>query len=575
MEAEVFGKELLHSFGNKEEQKMFSNTLVQVGLLLGACLFCLIMALCMYLSNNFDSKKRKWLLWMMLSTALLLFNDALAYIFRGYPGTVGYYLVRISNFMVFVLSNVIMFFFHVYVCSYLFPDDEGRNVRRARSVSYICALGIVLVIFSQFTDLYYYFDADNFYHRNTGYIISLLTPVSAMLIDLSLLLQFRKNIRKKIFISMLSYIVLPLMAVAIQTFWYGVSLINLSIGMAMIFMYIASMSEQNWEMYQLLKKKTEIEERLSISMTLNQCVKALSSDVDIDVAINKLLGVINEYFEGDRSYIFQLSEDGKTLKNTYEYVKEGITAQIENLQAVPIEAISTWMECFQRDEVYFMSNIEQENGSEAHDILQEQPIDRRFAVPLKEKKKIIGFLGVDNPQNHYDDATLLSSIQYFIINSIERKERQQQLEDLSYRDMLTGLYNRNKYIMVVESYNGKSLHNVGVAYIDLNGLKKMNDVHGHESGDGLICRAASAIMAVFPETGFRVGGDEFVIAKAEISEEQFLRKMDQLHEEMESRQVSVSVGVLWREEENDIVGMLKQADNIMYEAKRKYHLMER
>ena len=74
-------------------------------------------------------------------------------------------------------------------------------------------------------------------------------------------------------------------------------------------------------------------------------------------------------------------------------------------------------------------------------------------------------------------------------------------------------------------------------YIDLNGLKKMNDVHGHESGDGLICRAASAIMAVFPETGFRVGGDEFVIAKAEISEEQFLRKMDQLHEEMESRQI--------------------------------------
>lgn len=132
-----------------------------------------------------------------------------------------------------------------------------------------------------------------------------------MLIDLSLLLQFRKNIRKKIFISMISYIVLPLVAAAVQTFWYGVPLINLSIGMAMIFMYIASTSEQNWEMYQLLKKKAEIEERLSISMTLNRCVKALSSDVDIDVAINNLMGVINEYLEGDRSYIFEISEDGK------------------------------------------------------------------------------------------------------------------------------------------------------------------------------------------------------------------------------------------------------------------------
>lgn len=65
---------------------------------------------------------------------------------------------------------------------------------------------------------YYYFYEDNFYHRNTGYIISLLIPVTAMLIDLSLLLQFRKNIRKKIFVSMLSYIVLLLVAAAGQCF---------------------------------------------------------------------------------------------------------------------------------------------------------------------------------------------------------------------------------------------------------------------------------------------------------------------------------------------------------------------
>lgn len=217
---------------------------------------------------------------------------------------------------------------------------------------------------------------------------------------------------------MLSYIVLPLMAAAVQILRYGMPLINLSIGIAMIFMYIASMSEQNREMYQ-----------------------------------------------------------------------------------------------------------------------------------LKKKNKIIGFLGVDNPRNHYDDPTLLSSIQYFIINSIERKEKQHQLEDLSYRDMLTGLYNRNKYIRVVESYDGKVLHNVGVAYIDLNGLKKMNDVHGHEAGDALICRTESAIAAVFSGNAFRVGGDEFVVAQSEIAETEFLKKIDQLHKEMDNRKVSVSIGVLWKEKQ--------------------------
>lgn len=528
----------------------------------------------MYLSNNFDSKKRKWLLLMQIFTAMLLFNDALAYIFRGYSGILGYYMVRISNFMVFVLSNVIMFFFHVYVCSYLFTDKEWKNIRRTKSVSYICAIGIVLVIISQFTNLYYYFDANNLYHRNTGYIISLLIPVIAMFIDLSLLLQFRKNIRNKIFASMLSYILLPLVAAAIQTFWYGVSLINLSIGIAMICMYIASMNEQNWEMYQLLKKKTEIEERLSIAETLNKCVKALSSEIDIDAAVDNLLGVINEYFKGDRSYIFEIIEDGKTLQNIYEYVSDGVEAQIQNLQKVPIDVISVWMKCFEKDEVYFMSNIEQENGFESYDMLQEQQVDRLLAVPLKQGKKIIGFLGVDNPRNHYNDPTLLSSIQYFIINSMERKERQQQLEDLSYRDMLTGLYNRNKYIKIVESYDGKNLHNVGVAYIDLNGLKKINDMYGHEAGDDLIRRAASVIVSVFPGRAFRVGGDEFVIAQEEVEETEFLKKIEQIRKEMADRQVSASIGVLWKENQDDIVNMLKQADNIMYDVKKKYHMME-
>lgn len=508
---------------------------------------------------------------MQVITAVLLLNDALAYIFRGSLGIVGYYMVRISNFMVFVLSDVDMFFFHVYVCSYLFEDEKWKTIRRVKFVSYICAIGVGLVIISQFTNFYYYFDANNLYHRNTGYIISLLIPVISMFIDLSLLLQFRKNIRKKIFASMLSYIVLPLVAAAIQTVWYGLSLINLSIGVAMICMYIASMNEQNWEIYQLLKKKTEVEERLSIAETLNKCVKALSSDVDINAAVNHLMGIINEYFKGDRSYIFEIIENGKTLRNTYEYVSDGVVPEIENLQAVPIDVISVWMECFEKDEVYFMSNLEQENGFESYHILQEQQVDRLLAVPLKKGKKIIGFLGVDNPRSHYDDPTLLSSIQYFIINSIERKERQQQLEDLSYRDMLTGLYNRNKYIKIVESYDGKHLHNIGIAYIDLNGLKKMNDMYGHEAGDDLIRRAAFAIVAVFPGRAFRVGGDEFVIAQEEIEEAGFLRKIEQLRKEMDQRQVSASIGVLWEENQDDIVRMLKQADDIMYDVKKKYH----
>lgn len=84
--------------------------------------------------------------------------------------------------------------------------------------------------------------------------------------------------------------------------------------------------------------------------------------------------------------IYLKMENGKILQNTYEYASDGVVPQIDNLQAVPIDVISVWMESFEKDEVYFMSNIEQENGFESYGMLQEQDVDRLLAAPLKREK---------------------------------------------------------------------------------------------------------------------------------------------------------------------------------------------
>lgn len=550
---------------------MFSSPLSHAEILICGCIFCMVMALCIYLSNNFNSKRRKCLFCLQAFTSLLLFNSAIAVLFRGSPGVLNFFAARMGSFMTFALRNVVILFFHVYECSYLFTDDAWKRDRRVKYAGLLCLLGVVLVILSQNSDLYYYFDTNNVYYRGRWYFLSLLIPFLSLLMDLSLLLQFRKKLRRIIFFSLLSFIVLTIGTAAVQLLYNSVALINMAMGLAMTIMFISSMSEQNLEMYQLLKKKTEVEERLSISMTLNQSVKALSANADTDAAINELLGIINAYFDADRCYIFETIHDGKALKNTYEHVRAGVNAQIENLQDVPIDVISIWMASFEKNEAYFMSTLDQEKGSASYNMLQEQQVDRLLAVPLKKQDEIIGFLGVDNPRKHYDDPTLLSSIQYFIMNSVERKERRQQLEKLSYRDMLTGLYNRNKYIRVLEASEGKSLHDVGVAYMDLNGLKKMNDEKGHEAGDDLIRAAAGALTDVFPDQAFRVGGDEFVIVREGISETAFSEKIDQLREDMERRKVSVSIGDQWAAEERDIEEMLKHADHRMYEEKKRYY----
>ena len=85
---------------------MSDDKVLQVAILIWGCAFCAIAALCMFLSSNYDREKRRYLILMESFAFMLLLMDAMAHIFSGYPGVPGSVMVRISSFLVFVLTNV-------------------------------------------------------------------------------------------------------------------------------------------------------------------------------------------------------------------------------------------------------------------------------------------------------------------------------------------------------------------------------------------------------------------------------------------------------------------------------------
>lgn len=204
-------------------------------------------------------------------------------------------------------------------------------------------------------------------------------------------------------------------------------------------------------------------------------------------------------------------------------------------------------------------------------MLKAQQVWRLLAVPLMKGGAMVGFLGVDNPRAHYDDATLLASIQFFVTNSLDRKKQQAYLEKLSYRDMLTGLYNRNRYIERLEAYKQVQDQQIGAIYIDLNGLKKVNDEQGHRAGDELIVRAAGTIAGIFAEDTYRVGGDEFVVILPDVRREDFARKTEQLRRQMQENSVDASIGGVWQASTENLENLLRLADENMYREKKRYY----
>ena len=544
---------------------------LQVAILIWGCVFCAIAALCIFLSSNYDREKRRYLILMESFASLLLLMDAMAHIFSGYPGVPGNVMVRISSFLVFLLSDVVLLCFHIYVCVYLFSKRERRTLKRVKAGYVIAAAGVAFVVISQFTHWYYYIDGDNCYHRAPLYIMSILFSAAGLLIDLTLLLQYKKRVSRKLLFSMLSCIVLPAVAAAVQAFRYGMSLIDFSVGISMIIMFIVTMTELNQEMYQLISREGKIKERLEIATILNKCIAELISGEDEDAAISNLLRIISGYFDGDRSYIVQIDEKRNVCTNTYEYAMNGVTAEKDNLQEVPMEMLDIWMDSFRKNGLYYIPDIEEEQGQPYYETLKMQDITRLLAVPLNSDGKIIGFLGVDNPRLHYEDHTLLSSIQYFLTDSLKAKERKAHLQYMSYRDMLTTLYNRNRYIQVLEGMQAKTVIKTSVAYIDINGLKRVNDLYGHEAGDRLIINTARSMLAILPENAYRVGGDEFVLICFDMDEKIFRSKVRDICDSIAAKRISVSVGVVWEESSSELETMLRRADDLMYAEKKKYY----
>ena len=319
-------------------------------------------------------------------------------------------------------------------------------------------------------------------------------------------------------------------------------------------------------------KEKETQKKLQISDTLINCITMLAAERDTHKAIHSLLNILNNYFDGDRAYLFEFDYENQTTSNSYEYTAVGISKQIDNLQNVPLEIIDAWIEKFKTLGSFYISDTEKDvdENTYAYKILKMQDIKSLIAVPLVDDDVIIGFLGIDNPKTNYEDLSLLSSASFFILDSIERRERNVKLQKLSYEDTLTSVYNRNKFNSVVKEMHSKIEDDIGIAYFDINGLKTVNDNEGHHAGDKLIKDAADGINSIFIGDTYRIGGDEFVVISCHVKKEDFEKNVSNAIEKLNGNGISVSFGTSWTHTSENIYEQLSVADHLMYENKM-YH----
>ena len=160
------------------------------------------------------------------------------------------------------------------------------------------------------------------------------------------------------------------------------------------------------------------------------------------------------------------------------------------------------------------------------------------------------------------------------------------MTELANTDSLTGIKNKTAYDRAIRTleYN-IDMGNVteyGIAMIDLNFLKKINDTYGHERGNYAIKKVCEIICNVFLHSPvFRIGGDEFVV----LLKDSDYTKMDNLEEEFKAQiktfsdneylepwqKISAAIGTARYNSSKDegFQSVFKRADEKMYENKKR------
>lgn len=295
-------------------------------------------------------------------------------------------------------------------------------------------------------------------------------------------------------------------------------------------------------------------------------------------------------------YLHFFNEDEQTIQ-LYSWSKEVMkTCTAAEAHHYPLDAAGAWADSIRLSKAVihnnFQSLADKKGYPEGHFHLV-----RHLGIPIFDGDRIVGVTGVGNKEDPYDESdarqiTLFMNNMWGILkqkrSEHERERLVAELQVLSIKDELTGLYNRRGiFSMVSRHYSlAKRLQkNLMCVFIDLDGMKEINDLYGHQEGDYALKDTAIILENTFRETDIiaRIGGDEFTVFGMVIEDKGLNIVISKINEKLAKQleeyaarstkpyKLSLSHGFAFANPEKPFSfdSMLSEADQNMYLQKQK------
>ena len=324
--------------------------------------------------------------------------------------------------------------------------------------------------------------------------------------------------------------------------------------------------------------------RLALSLT-TKLTMLMQRQNDLEMATNRISSAISSTLDLDSILQTAVEEVGRTLKARRSALvlwQEG-TSKPEGMSIyerpgeMPVEELLDSLQ--ESDAEGKPAQGAEASVTDMESVVTPGPLE----VPLTYRAGVIGVLVVedDTPGRNWEDEEILMvrtvSGQLAIAISHARLFRQMQTQAMT--DSLTGLYNHRYFqerldreVKLADRNDDK----VSLILLDLDHLKKINDTHGHRTGDAALCHAARLMQSSVREIDIcaRYGGEEFVVILPQCGRDDAINVAERLREAIASTpfhkigHVTASVGVAsYPDAAKTKEELIEMADRAMYIAK--------
>lgn len=334
--------------------------------------------------------------------------------------------------------------------------------------------------------------------------------------------------------------------------------------------------KEEYKTYQIFLE-SHIQELTNKNIKLEKNIDSLYNIVEISKYINtyfsndNLIGMINDMIIGIL---------GVTYSTIFLMENNELIVKTSNIEGMDITLTSEEIMHINKEEGFLINSKEplKQVGE------KKREIHSSMGVAIKLREKFIGYIVVEHQLYNFMNLEIemfLQSIANQIAIAIENYFLYRELESLTKRDPLLGIYNRKYFFEFLEKkINADNVDKFAIVMMDIDDFKKVNDTYGHQFGDEILINTMNIIKRWLNEHDIiaRYGGEEFILYISDFSDEdsvlskiEIIRRFIQdskINFNGESKSVTASFGISFFPQDGTTVNeLVKAADDLLYEAK--------